>query len=71
MALWFYFPNGSLLKTLYTEFRWFIEIKIIFYVFNCLFVHIDGVRLCLRTAATERPIVYPPDDIWVLRATVE
>jgi hypothetical protein len=33
-------------------------------------VHVDGVRLCLRTAASNRP-VHPPDDKWVWRAKVE
>jgi hypothetical protein len=33
-------------------------------------VHVDGVRLRLWTAATSRPVVYPPL-IWVWRATVE
>jgi hypothetical protein len=26
-------------------------------------VHVDGVRLCLRTAATNRLIVHPPGNI--------
>jgi hypothetical protein len=26
-------------------------------------IHVDGVRLCLRTAATSRPIFHPPDDM--------
>jgi hypothetical protein len=34
-------------------------------------VRVDGVRLCLWTAATKGPIVHPPGDIWVWRATVE
>jgi hypothetical protein len=28
-----------------------------------LFVHVDGVRLCLSTATTDEPVVRPPDDI--------
>jgi hypothetical protein len=31
----------------------------------------DGVRMCLWTAATNRPVGHPPGDIWVWRATVE
>jgi hypothetical protein len=30
----------------------------------------DGVRLCLRTAATNGPIVHPPGDMWAWRAMV-
>jgi hypothetical protein len=30
----------------------------------------DGVRLCLVTAATNRPIVHPPGDMWAWRAMV-
>jgi hypothetical protein len=30
----------------------------------------DGARLCLRTAATNRPIVHPPGDISIWRAMV-
>jgi hypothetical protein len=30
----------------------------------------DGVRLCLRTAATNGPIVHPPGDMWACRAMV-
>jgi hypothetical protein len=26
-------------------------------------VHVDKVRLCLLSAATDRPIVHPPDDV--------
>jgi hypothetical protein len=33
-------------------------------------VHVDRVRLCLWTAAINGPILHPPDDIWVWRATV-
>jgi hypothetical protein len=33
-------------------------------------VHVDTLRLCLWTAVTNWPIVYPPD-IWVWRAMVE
>jgi hypothetical protein len=29
------------------------------------------LRLCLWTVATSGPLVHPPDDIWVGRATVE
>jgi hypothetical protein len=34
-------------------------------------VHVDGVRLCLGTAASNGPIVHPPDDMLVWRAMVE
>jgi hypothetical protein len=34
-------------------------------------VHVSGVRLHPWTAATNRPIVHPQDDIWVSRITVE
>jgi hypothetical protein len=34
-------------------------------------VHVDRVRLYLWTAAINGPILYPPGDIWVWRATVE
>jgi hypothetical protein len=41
-------------------------------VFNvCVVVHVDGVRLCLWTAATNGYIVHTPDDIWIWSATVE
>jgi hypothetical protein len=30
----------------------------------------DGVRLCLKTAATNGPIVHHPGDMWTCRATV-
>jgi hypothetical protein len=46
----------------------------------CLYLHIwcdtnwftdyDGMRLCLRTAATNRPIVHSPGDTWTWRAMV-
>jgi hypothetical protein len=37
----------------------------------CLVVHVDGVRLCLWTAATNGPTVHLPGDIWSCRVTVE
>jgi hypothetical protein len=33
-------------------------------------IYYDGVRLCLRTAATNGPIVHSPDDMWAWRAMV-
>jgi hypothetical protein len=36
-----------------------------------LVVHVDGVRLCLRIAPTNRPVVHCPGDIWVWRTMVE
>jgi hypothetical protein len=35
------------------------------------FVYVDVVKRRFLTAATNRPVVYPPWDIWVWRATVE
>jgi hypothetical protein len=34
-------------------------------------VHVDGVRLCLRIAVTNKPIVHLPGEIGVWRATVK
>jgi hypothetical protein len=34
-------------------------------------VHVDTFRLCLWTSATNGHFVYPSDDIWVRKATVE
>jgi hypothetical protein len=36
----------------------------------CLLIGYDGVRLCLRTAATIGPIVHTPGDMWAWRAMV-
>jgi hypothetical protein len=36
-----------------------------------VYIHVDGVRLCLLTAASNGPVVHPPDDICVWRAMVE
>jgi len=33
--------------------------------------HVDGVRLCLWTAATNGPTVHYPGDIWAWRTMVE
>jgi hypothetical protein len=33
--------------------------------------HVDGVRQRLWTAATTMPVVHPPGDVWVRRATVD
>jgi hypothetical protein len=41
------------------------------YWWNDVVVHVDGVRLCLSTAATNGHIVHPPDYISVWRAMVE
>jgi hypothetical protein len=38
---------------------------------NVFVAHVDGVRWCPWTAATNRPIVHPPDEIWAWRAMVE
>jgi hypothetical protein len=38
---------------------------------NYVVDYVDGVRLCLWTAATNVPAVHLPADIWVWRATVE
>jgi hypothetical protein len=38
---------------------------------NLPHVHVDGMRLCLWTAATSSPIVHPSHDVWVWRETVE
>jgi hypothetical protein len=42
------------------------------YFTKCLFEHIDydGVKLCLRTAATNGPIVHPRGDMWAWRTMV-
>jgi hypothetical protein len=37
---------------------------------SCLLIDYDVVRLCLRTAATNCPIIHPPDDMQTLRAMV-
>jgi hypothetical protein len=46
-------------------------------LFVCLFdwlidwlINYDGVRLCLRTAATNWPILHPPVDMWAWRTRV-
>jgi hypothetical protein len=53
----------AVIKTIATE----IQIsRPTFYVY-----HADGVRLHLLTAATTRPIVYPPCDISAWRAMLE
>jgi hypothetical protein len=36
----------------------------------CRLIDYDGVRLCLRTAATNGPIVHPPGNVWAWRAIV-
>jgi hypothetical protein len=36
-----------------------------------VYIHVDGVRLCLLTAASNGPVVHPPDDICVWTAMVE
>jgi hypothetical protein len=41
------------------------------YCMICLYVHVDGVRLCLWTAATNGPIVYPPHTHSVMILTEE
>jgi hypothetical protein len=33
--------------------------------------HVDGMRLCLCTVATNGPTVHPPDDMQVWRLTME
>jgi hypothetical protein len=38
---------------------------------SLLVVQVDRMRRCIQTAATNGPIVHPPDNIWVWRATVE
>jgi hypothetical protein len=37
---------------------------------KCVVINIDGVAR-LETASTNRPIVHPPGDMWVWRATAE
>jgi hypothetical protein len=39
-------------------------------MFDWLIVDYDGMRLCLRTAATNGRILYPLGDMWALRAVV-
>jgi hypothetical protein len=34
-------------------------------------VHVDGVTVCIWTAASNEPILHPPDDMWEWRATVQ
>lgn len=38
---------------------------------NLIVVYAHVVRLCLWAVATNRPLVYAPDDIWIWRAMVE
>jgi hypothetical protein len=40
-------------------------------LFTDVVIHVDGVRLCLCMAATNGPIVRPPEDAWVWRTMVE
>jgi hypothetical protein len=38
---------------------------------SIIVVHVDGVRLCLWTAASNGPIFHPSDDTWICKAMVE
>jgi hypothetical protein len=41
-----------------------------FHAHNNWLIDYNGTRLCPRTAATKRPIVHPPSDMWAWTATV-
>jgi hypothetical protein len=52
MAVFMFFNLEAIVKSTYT-----------FKMLHVVAVHVDGVRLCLLTAATYGPIVHPPGDI--------
>jgi hypothetical protein len=71
---------GNISVTLYCKehstfhFSVFYKIKVLLrpqtYGMSYWLTDYDGVRLCLRTAATNRPIVHPLGDMWAWRAMV-
>jgi hypothetical protein len=49
--------------------RWRALVNTVDWLIDWL-IDYDGMRLCLRTAATNWPNVHPPGDMWAWRATV-